>query len=108
MFANGYVSLFIIPYGGKAGSGLNPLRDFVKIDIWRWEHGRPDEVCAFNVLTSYADLSLTFMYSFQAVTSHPTVTDVNITCVTVAYGDYMTAHCMIYVYMTVMAQALSY
>ena len=49
MFANGYVSLFIIPYGGKAGSGLNPLRDFVKIDIWRWEHGRPDEVCTFNV-----------------------------------------------------------
>ena len=26
LFANGYVSLFIIPYGGKAGSGLNPLR----------------------------------------------------------------------------------
>ena len=52
-------------------------------------------------LTSYADLSLTFMYSFQAVTSHPTVTDVNITCVTVAYGDYMTAHCMLYAYMTV-------
>ena len=37
LFANGYVSLFIIPYGGKAGSGLNPLRDFVKIDKWRWE-----------------------------------------------------------------------
>ena len=66
MFANGYVSLFIIPYGGKAGSGLNPLRDFVKIDIWRWEHGRPDEVCAFNVLTSYADLSLTFVYSLNS------------------------------------------
>ena len=49
MFANGYVSLFIIPYGGKAGSGLNPLRDFVKANIWRWEHGRPDEVCTFNV-----------------------------------------------------------
>ena len=39
LFANGYVSLFIIPYGGKPGSGLNPLRDFVKIDIWRWNMG---------------------------------------------------------------------
>ena len=33
-------------------------------------------------LTFSIDLSLTFMYSFQMAISHPTVTDVNITCVT--------------------------
>ena len=39
-FANGYGSLFIIPYGGKAGSGLNPLRgprEDRHMEIGTWE-----------------------------------------------------------------------
>ena len=51
-FANGYVRLFIIPYSGKAGSGLDHCVDFV----YRCAHyaasivgdGRPDAVW-FNV-----------------------------------------------------------
>ena len=51
-FANGYVRLFIIPYSGKAGSGLDHCVDFVHrcvyFAICRVGDGRPDAVW-FNV-----------------------------------------------------------
>ena len=89
-FANGYVSLFIIPYGGKAGSGLDHCVYFVIVSIiqgQRVSNSALEMVGDARVLST--DLSFTFMSSFQMLISHPTVTDVNSRCVQHALGDYM-------------------